>query len=37
MENIFTQRYSVISSFRVPWILEFGCKTSKEEAKNILI
>jgi hypothetical protein len=30
MEDIFTQRYSVISSFIVPWILGFGCKTSKE-------
>ena len=35
MEDIFTQRYSVISSFIVPWILGFGCKTSKE-AKNYI-
>jgi hypothetical protein len=35
MENIFTQRYSVISSFIVPWILGVGCKTS-EEAKNYI-
>ena len=35
MEDIFTQRYSVISSFIVPWILGFGCTTSKE-AKNYI-
>ena len=35
MEDIFTQRYSVISSFIVPWILGFGCKTSKEAKKYI--
>ena len=35
MENIFIQRHSVISSFIVPWILGFGCKT-QEEAKNYI-
>jgi hypothetical protein len=35
MEPIFTQRYSVISSFIVPWILGFGCKTQKEAKKYI--
>ena len=35
MENIFTQRHSVISSFIVPWILGFGCKTP-EEAKTYI-
>ena len=33
MENIFTQRHSVISSFIVPWILGLGCKTP-EQAKS---
>jgi len=35
MENIFIQKHSVISSFIVPWILGFGCKTP-EEAKNYI-
>ena len=35
MENIFTQRPSVISSFIVPWILGLGCKTP-EQAKNYI-
>lgn len=35
MENIFIQRNSVITSFIVPWILGFGCKTS-EEAKQYI-
>jgi len=35
MENIFTQRHSVISSFIVPWILGFGCKTPEEAKKYI--
>jgi hypothetical protein len=35
IENIFIQKDSVISSFIVPWILGFGCKT-KEEAKNYI-
>ena len=35
MENLFIQRQSVISSYIVPWILGFGCKTP-EEAKNYI-
>lgn len=35
MENIFTERYSVISTFIVPWILGFGCKTPTEAKKYI--
>ena len=35
MENKLTQIYSVISSFIIPWILGFGCKTPKE-AKTYL-
>jgi hypothetical protein len=30
MDNIFTQRHSVISSFVVPWILGLGCKTPEQ-------
>jgi hypothetical protein len=35
MENIFIQRHSVISSFILPWILGFGCKTPEEAKKYI--
>ena len=35
MENIFIQKQSVISSFIVPWILGFGCKTPEEAKKYI--
>ena len=35
MENIFTQRSSVISSFIAPWILGVGCKTPEEAKKYI--
>jgi hypothetical protein len=35
MENIFTQKHSVISSFIVPWILGIGCKTAEETKKYI--
>ena len=35
MEDIFVKRNSVITSFIVPWILGFGCKTSEEAKKYI--
>ena len=35
MDNIFTQRQTVISSFIVPWILGVGCKTPEEAKKYI--
>jgi hypothetical protein len=35
MEDIFVKRNSVITSFIVPWILGFGCKTPEEAIKYI--
>lgn len=35
MENIFTQRNAVISSFIVPWILGVGCRTPEQAKKYI--